>query len=125
MSDNRVAEYLERLAAGDLDGVLSLFAGGAVVESPLYGRMTAADFYTGLFEDTERSEITPVDTFTSDSDPRRVAVRFQYDWTLADGSATTFDCVDVIEFDGDGRIERLTIVYDTHPLRSVWAGVRS
>ncbi|KAB2350698.1 nuclear transport factor 2 family protein [Actinomadura rudentiformis] len=124
MPEDRVAAYLERLAAGDLDGVLSLFADDAVIESPLYGRMTAADFYTGLFEDTERSEITPVDTFTSNTDPRRVAVRFRYDWTLADGSPTTFDCVDVIDFGRDWQIERLTIVYDTHPLRSVWAGSR-
>ncbi|MFI0452190.1 nuclear transport factor 2 family protein [Actinomadura sp. 6N118] len=124
MPEDRVAAYLEQLVAGDLDGVLSLFNGDAVIESPLYGQMTAADFYTGLFEDTERSEITPIDTFTSNTDPRRVAVRFRYDWTLANGSPTTFDCVDVIDFDDDWKIARLTIVYDTHPLRSVWAGSR-
>ncbi|MEU5876775.1 nuclear transport factor 2 family protein [Spirillospora sp. NPDC047279] len=125
--ETSVAAYLERLAAGDLDGVLALFRDDAVVESPLYGQMSARAFYTGLFEDTERSEITPVETFLSTSDPRRVAVRFRYDWTLADGTPTTFDCVDVMEFGAgpDGRIARLTIIYDTHPLRSVWAGVRS
>ena len=30
-----------------------------------------------------------------------------------------FECVDVFEFDESGRVERMVIVYDTHPVREV------
>lgn len=43
---------------------------------------------------------------------------FIYDWGLKDGSAARFECVDVFEFDVAGLIERMIIVYDTHPIRS-------
>jgi hypothetical protein len=43
---------------------------------------------------------------------------FVYDWGLKDGSAVRFECVDVFDFDAQGRIERMMIVYDTHPIRS-------
>ena len=42
-----------------------------------------------------------------------------YDWGLKDGSAVQFECVDVFEFDESGRVERMVIVYDTHPVREV------
>jgi len=32
--------------------------------------------------------------------------------------AVRFECVDVFEFDDNGLIERMIIVYDTHPIRS-------
>lgn len=38
---------------------------------------------------------------------------------LKDGSAVQFECVDVFEFDESGRVERMVIVYDTHPVREV------
>jgi nuclear transport factor 2 (NTF2) superfamily protein len=120
----RIDAYLERLAAGDLTGVLELFCDEAVVNSPLYGRMPARDFYTQLFGDTDQSKITPIDVLFSADTPRRAAVRFEYDWTLGNGTPTWFSCIDVVEFDEDWRIRELTIVYDTHPLRAAWVDNR-
>lgn len=37
---------------------------------------------------------------------------------IKNGSAVRFECVDVFEFDEDGAIAKMTIVYDTYPIHS-------
>ncbi|MCP3799527.1 nuclear transport factor 2 family protein [Allokutzneria sp. A3M-2-11 16] len=120
-----VERYLELLAAADVDGVIALFTGNGTVVSPLYGTLPATRFYPKLVADTQRSEIVQEDLFVSVHDPRRVAVQFRYGWTMSDGTKTSFDCIDTIELDDVGRIVQLRIIYDTHPLRSAWAAIRS
>lgn len=119
--------YLVALDAGELDGMLDLFADGAVVRSPLRGEVPAGEFFADLFEETERSDITPIQTFQSAGDgaedefggdgDRFAAAFFRYDWTLKDGRSASFECVDVFELDAEGRIERLTLVYDAEDVR--------
>jgi ketosteroid isomerase-like protein len=107
-----IQAYLRALEKGDLPALEGLFSSDAVVFSPVYGRRPAVDFYRRLMADTRQSKITLFDIFTND-DRRTAAANFYYEWTLADGSQTAFDCVDVFEFDPDGRIKSLKIIYDT------------
>jgi len=50
---------------------------------------------------------------------QRATGYFIHDWGLKDGTAVRFECVDVFEFDDNGLIEQMIIVYDTHPIRSM------
>lgn len=53
------------------------------------------------------------------SDSRSVALHFRYVWTLASGKVVEFECVDVFELAADRhRFSRMTIIYDTAPLRA-------
>lgn len=113
-----VERYLEALASADVDAVLALFAPDGAVHSPLYGTMSAREFYPLLFADTAESRLTLRQVFR-DGD-RGVAFWFDFDWTLRDGTPAPFSVVDVAELDVDGRIERLHIVYDTAPLRAAF-----
>jgi len=116
--------YLAALDAGDLDAVLALFAPGAEVVSPLYGVRPATEFYAALFADTERSRTELLHVFPASSPIGAVALHFRYDWTLADGKLVTFEVVDVIELTPAGdAFARLTILYDTAPLRPDFAAV--
>lgn len=115
-----ISAYLARLAAGDVSGVLDLFADDGVVSSPLTGDIPAREFYPHLAAEVQRSEITPVELFLSMDDPRRAAVRFRYEWTTPASAQTSFDCVDVVTITEDGKIAELRFVYDTHPLRAAW-----
>jgi len=110
-----VQAYMARLAAGDVAGVTALFVPGAMVHSPLYGDLPAAVFYPRLAEDTRESRLSFRQLFQAQDDPSSWALRFTYHWFLADGSEKVFDCVDVLKLHEDGRIEDLTIIYDTHP----------
>ena len=48
-----------------------------------------------------------------------MALHFRYRWTLAGGRNVSFNCVDVFELSADRqRFAKLTIIYDTAPLRS-------
>ncbi|MCB1337679.1 MAG: nuclear transport factor 2 family protein [Maritimibacter sp.] len=116
--------YLAALDAGDLDAVLALFAPGAEVVSPLYGTKPAAEFYAALFADTEASDTTLLNIFDSAGDGGAVALHFRYGWTLADGTPVSFEVVDVIELtEARDAFARLTIIYDTAPLRADWSRV--
>ena len=82
-----VEAYLEALEHADLEGVLRLFADGAVVHSPLYGELTAREFYPALFLDTASSRLRLRSTMTGGHDGARVvAFWFDFDWTLANGT---------------------------------------
>ncbi|MEV8360392.1 nuclear transport factor 2 family protein [Microbacterium sp. NPDC076895] len=119
--DRLVREYLASLEAADADRVIALFAPGGIVESPLYGTMPAAEFYPALFADTASSRLTLRTTMTGSTEGRAVvSFWFDFDWTLSTGEPAPFTVVDVAELDEHGLIERLHIVYDTHPIRDAF-----
>ena len=119
--DHLVNEYLASLEAADADRVIALFAPGGIVESPLYGTMTAAEFYPALFADTADSRLTLRTTMTGSTEGRTViSFWFDFDWTLSTGEPAPFTVVDVAELDEHGQIELLHIVYDTFPIRDAF-----
>ena len=116
-----VQEYLDALSAGDIDRILRLFTADAVVYSPLYGEMPAAEFYPALFNDTAESRLRLRTTMTGQHQGKPVvAFWFDFDWTLANGTPAPFSVVDIAELDMEGKIEVLRIVYDTAPIRAVF-----
>lgn len=113
-SEKILTQYLHRLEKGSYQDVIALFTDDAFVNSPLYGKVNASHFYRELFRDTTQSAITVLHTFANS---HTGAVHFLYTWVLKDGTETSFECVDVVEFTGDGKIQQLTIIYDTYPVR--------
>ncbi len=107
-----IKKYLNALQKSDYEYLINLFASNAIVHSPLYGEVEAKKFYTDLFKDTNKSVISLKDIFTNEDGSKGV-VNFLYDWTLSDGSPVSFDCVDIFKFNSEGKIQELTIIYDT------------
>lgn len=111
-----IKKYLDALQKSDYENLVSLFAPNSVVHSPLYGEVEAKKFYKDLFKDTTKSVIILKDNFLNE-DGSKGAVNFLYNWTLSDGSAVSFDCVDIFKFNSEGKIQELTIIYDTSQTR--------
>ena len=116
-------DYLTHLHAGDLAAILSLFTPDAQVHSPLYGQRPATDFYTELFADTRRSELTHLDTLTNET-TRTAALYFEYNWLMANGQEVVFPCVDILHFTEAGKIATLKIIYDTVVARTHFATLK-
>lgn len=114
-----IKAYLQGLRNGLAEPILQLFADKAIVYSPLYGAVEAGQFYTDLFEDSSASVIQLHDIFTNETN-RSASVYFTYHWTMADGQISQFDCVDVFNFDAEGKIKSLRIIYDTATTRSAF-----
>ena len=114
----QVRTYLKELERGDVAAICALFAPDAQIFSPFLGWMQAAPFFAKVSEASGDSTIRPVDICVSTTGFRRATGYFIYDWVLKDGSAVSFECVDVFEFDANGLVERMIIVYDTYPIRS-------
>ena len=113
--------YLRALEAGEYAALMELFADDAMVHSPLYGDQPASDFFRALFRDTDHSIITPLHFF--DDEPARVgAAFFIYECVFDNGRHTSFECVDLFEFDEQAKIHKLKIVYDTAQTRSAFEG---
>ncbi len=119
--ESLLKQYLQALEKGCYEDIMELFADGAVVNSPLYGRVEASHFYRELSRDTIKSVITLLDVFTSE---RKGAAHFSYEWILKDGTKTSFECVDIAEFSCDGKIKELTIIYDTYEVRKSFEKIR-
>ncbi len=115
--ERSLEQYFEALDAGDLEGVLEVFAEDARVRSPFLGDLTAREFFPKVFAASSASDITLFDVLASIRGQPRAIGYFRYDWTLKDGTRVHFDAADVFDFNAAGEIVRMTILYDTHPLR--------
>ncbi|KVW32083.1 nuclear transport factor 2 family protein [Burkholderia ubonensis] len=114
----QVGTYLKALERGDAAAICALFTPDARIFSPFLGWMEPRPFFEKVESASGQSRITPIDICVSATGARRATGYFVYDWGLKDGSSVRFECVDVFEFDDSGLIERMVIVYDTHPVRS-------
>jgi hypothetical protein len=126
MTDKELANaYIAALDAGDLNGLLALFAPGAMVHSPLYGSYAAPVFYKEMFAKSGNSKGTLLGVLgrgeTVAGRPL-IAFWFRFDWILASGTHAPFDCVDLCELDDGNKIINLNIVYDTADVRPLLAG---
>ena len=112
------SQYLDALNRADLKKVLSLFEDDAVVISPLYGEVPVVEFYNSLFSDTQESKTRLLKILESTENHNIVALHFQFKWTLENGGYIDFECVDLFELSlNSNRFQKLTIVYDTYPIR--------
>lgn len=114
---DKLKEYLCELEKSNVDGVVALFAPDALIYSPLLGWVSPRPFYAKLAAASGNSTITLLDIFQSTQGKRTANAFFRYDWVLRDGSKVSFDCVDVFDFNDEGLIEKLVIIYDTHQIR--------
>lgn len=112
-----VSTYLTELEKCTPETICPLFSKNADIYSPFLGWMKPKPFFENLKKASGPSTITTIDICVSSVGNLRATGYFRYDWTLSDGSIAPFDCVDVFEFSDDGLIEKMVIVYDTHPIR--------
>lgn len=105
-------KYIEFLENGEVEKVISLFSDKGMVQSPLYGIKKASDFYNELANDTSNSELSVKGVFQEENS-NQLALYFTYKWTLKNNEKVIFDVVDIIEFDTQNKIDKLTIIYDT------------
>lgn len=119
MDKKQVAlQYLKLLGQGNPKEIIALFAEGGMVSSPLYGTISAMDFYPKLTNATTESILYFKDFFESPT-TNSAALFFAYCSTLSNGNKVDFDVVDILEFDKKNNIKTLTIIYDaskTKPL---------
>ncbi|MCK4553053.1 nuclear transport factor 2 family protein [Candidatus Pacearchaeota archaeon] len=117
MKEEIIKKYFENLSNGDYESLIQLFDSEAVVFSPLYGKMLAKDFYKKLLEDSDgKSNVELIKSFV-DKDALKGAGNFRYNWTLKDGTQSSFEGVDLFEFNENGKIKQIKIIYDTFGTR--------
>ncbi|WP_206696916.1 hypothetical protein [Marinomonas algicola] len=109
--------YLAELEKCNIEKICQLFDKNADIYSPFLGWMKPRPFFEKLRDVSGPSKIIPIDIFLSSNDNLSVTAYFRYDWTLSDGSTAPFDCIDIFDFTTEMLIEKMVIVYDTHPIR--------
>jgi len=105
-------KYIDFLEKGTIKELLKLFSENGMVDSPVYGLMDAKQFYHALKNDTINSELNLKGIF-QEYDSNKIALYFNYKWTLKNNSQIEFDVVDIIEFNDANQITMLKIIYDT------------
>ena len=105
-------KYIEYLSIGDVEKIVNLFADNGKVSSPIYGEKPAGLFYKELLEDTINSALKFKGIF-EEADSNRIALYFEYTWTVKSGKMVQFDVVDILDLDNENKIIKLKIIYDT------------
>ena len=105
-------KYLDYLEKGDIEQIIKLFNEQGIVDSPIYGIKKADAFYRKLSGDTTNSELHLKGIF-EETNSNKLALYFNYKWTLKNKQKVEFDVVDIIEFDASNMISKLKIIYDT------------
>ncbi len=119
MTKEEVArKYLFFLEKGEMDKVVDLFTRDGVVESPLYGVLSAKEFYKTLAADTNSSKLS-FDGLFFEKNTNRVSLLFDYVWVLKNNKTVEFKVVDVLELTSENKIKKLIIIYDTVNARSL------
>jgi len=111
-------KYIELLEKGNIKDLLKLFSNKSIVESPIYGVLNATQFYNELRNDTQKSEIAIKGIF-EENNSDKLALYFNYRWTLKNNDLVTFDVVDIMEFNNDNQISKIKIIYDTVKSREI------
>ena len=125
MTKREIAEkYIEFLSIGEVEKIVNLFAENGKVNSPIYGEKQADIFYRELSEDTITSELKLKGIF-EDADSDRMALYFEYKWTVKSGKIVQFDVVDIFAFDNENKITELKIIYDTVISRNLVAEMQT
>jgi hypothetical protein len=111
--------YMTALGNSDYPTIKGLFAPNALVKSPFLGEMPADAFFDRLADASDENTITPIDIYVSARQSHMATAYFQYDWRVRDGTVITFKVMDLFTFDpNSGRVTRLDLIYDTHPIRA-------
>lgn len=114
-----IKKYFQALEECNYQGIIKLFTRNAVVESPIYGKRKATDFYRDLIKKTKASKIKVYQIYKNS---KSEAAYLQYQWTLHNNMLITFDCVDIFYFTDDGKISYLKTIYDTYKIRKAVKG---
>lgn len=117
-------QYLHHLERGAMQQVIDLFSEDGVVHSPIYGTLPAKTFYNLLSDDTQESKLELKDIFETPNS-NKLALYFNYAWTLKNGDLVNFAVVDIIEFNDQHKITDLKIIYDTQHSRKAIAMLKS
>ncbi|MBS0295719.1 MAG: nuclear transport factor 2 family protein [Proteobacteria bacterium] len=112
--------YVDALNAGDLQAIEDLFTPDATVLSPVYGPMNAHEFHRVFFADTDRTKPQVRGLFDHANNGQGAALHLSFSWTFADQETVEFEAVDLFELSPEGRFRKLTIVYDSQPVRKAW-----
>ncbi len=119
MTKEEVAQkYLSFLEKGGEDKIIDLFTDSGIVVSPLYGVLSAKEFYKTLLADTKSSELH-FDGLFFEKNTNRISLLFDYKWTFKNNEQVDFKVVDVLELTSQNKIEKLTIIYDTVNTRNL------
>jgi steroid delta-isomerase len=114
--------YLERVGAGDVEGVLALFSDSVSVEDPVggppgthvVGIEAVATFFRGGFARSRPSPELSGPIVTTGGD--EAAMPFTLRLELR-GRPVELDVIDVVTFDADGRIASLRAIWNLDEAR--------
>jgi ketosteroid isomerase-like protein len=112
-----IERYVRAIQQHDYAQVIACFAANATVIHPIFGTQPATEFFRSLLAKVTADTITLKAIFCSADDPHVAAVLFSDMWTTAEGLEFKNDIVLIFNFDDAALVERLTVIFDTFPMR--------
>ncbi len=114
-----IRKYYQAVEKQDHSAVILFFSKDATIVHPIFGTTTAADFFKMLLKQaTSANEISIKNIFHDSHHPNRLAVYFSDKVATQEGSTFLIPHgVHVFDFTNEGLIHKITVIYDTFPVR--------
>lgn len=101
--------YFEAFHSGRIEEVLSLFAEDGAVHYGTESPKPASQFFPETKDFIARVEFETHGIFSS-QDTDDIVIHFSFTMPQEDGTRVTIVAVDIIEFDADDKIKRVTVI---------------
>jgi steroid delta-isomerase len=121
MIKSAIDTYLGAIAAMDADAFANAFAPDGVSNDPVgtpphEGREAIREFLQGILAACERLSLTPDHIFVAGDN---AALKWTGQLTSKGGQSVTFEGIDVVQVNDDGKIQTLHAYWDPAPVMAV------
>lgn len=117
--EETIKKYYQAIEKQDHSAVIHFFSKDGTIIHPIFGTTIAVDFFKMLLKQaTSSNKISIKNIFHDPHQPNRLAVYFSdkvvgkegYTFEIAHG-------VHVFDFTSEGLIHKITVIFDTYPVR--------
>ncbi len=100
--------YFDHFLKGEISELIDLFSEDGIVD--MNGVKSARDFFAETAEFVTNMKIELQEIYGSKKSGS-IAIHFLFDLTQDDGSKKTLNGVDIVEFDSNNKIQKLTVIH--------------
>jgi len=101
-------KYFNHFSKGEISEVLDLFSDDGTVE--MTEIKTAREFFADSAEFVSKIKFELQEIYSSKKSGS-IAIHFLFDLPQVDGSSKSFNAVDIVEFDSNNKIQKLTVIH--------------
>lgn len=114
-------KYYEAIEQANYADIMKLFAKDSVVIHPIFGHLSAKEFFKLLLEKSKNNDVRMINIFKTDELPTRRACYLNVSFVTQDNQTFEEEAIHIFDFQTNGLISKVTVIIDTFPFRKEYS----